>query len=157
MSVERYQKIEFSEVYPKTTGSCRLCGALLQGKRTSWCSKKCFEEAWLQIQIKRGSSKHMRIALKRRDNEICAKCGRDCKLVKRVMDRVGSSVLKYQFKGNLHPYFYVLQAVGFEPFKTTWNADHIREVRHGGTHDLDNLQTLCLPCHKEKTKENGKK
>lgn len=35
-----------------------------------------------------------------------------------------------------------------------WQADHIIEWADGGTHDLENIQTLCLPCHKTKTKES---
>ena len=38
-----------------------------------------------------------------------------------------------------------------------WEADHIIEVRHGGGGcTLDNFQTLCIPCHKAKTKANFK-
>ena len=38
-----------------------------------------------------------------------------------------------------------------------WHADHIIEVRHGGGGcSLENFQTLCLKCHKKKTKENYK-
>ena len=31
------------------------------------------------------------------------------------------------------------------------DVDHIIEKAHGGTDDLDNLQSLCNPCHKDKT------
>jgi 5-methylcytosine-specific restriction protein A len=30
-------------------------------------------------------------------------------------------------------------------------VDHIVPLRHGGTDDLTNLQTLCLRCHGRKT------
>lgn len=30
-------------------------------------------------------------------------------------------------------------------------VDHILNKANGGTDDLDNLQSLCNPCHKEKT------
>lgn len=33
-----------------------------------------------------------------------------------------------------------------------WDADHIIPVREGGgSCGLDNIQTLCIPCHKHKT------
>lgn len=38
-------------------------------------------------------------------------------------------------------------------FDENWEADHIHPVfLGGGGCDLDNYQTLCLECHKEKTK-----
>lgn len=34
-----------------------------------------------------------------------------------------------------------------------WEADHILEWAEGGKTELENLQTLCVPCHKRKTAE----
>jgi 5-methylcytosine-specific restriction endonuclease McrA len=37
---------------------------------------------------------------------------------------------------------------------TFWDADHIKEVcRGGGLCGLENLQTLCVLCHRKKTRE----
>ena len=37
-----------------------------------------------------------------------------------------------------------------------WEADHIRPVAEGGGEsDLSNFQTLCVPCHAKKTKEQA--
>lgn len=42
--------------------------------------------------------------------------------------------------------------------ETAWEADHIIEVREGGGGCfLDGYQTLCLKCHKRKTKATGRK
>ena len=30
-------------------------------------------------------------------------------------------------------------------------VDHIRPLAKGGTDDLNNLQSVCIPCHKQKT------
>ena len=39
---------------------------------------------------------------------------------------------------------------------TGWDADHIHPVEHGGgSCGLDNLQTLCHPCHKRKTSQQA--
>jgi 5-methylcytosine-specific restriction endonuclease McrA len=35
--------------------------------------------------------------------------------------------------------------------RTTTEVDHIVPVHLGGTHDLDNLQGVCRPCHAAKT------
>ena len=37
-----------------------------------------------------------------------------------------------------------------------WEADHIVPVAEGGGEtSLDNFQTLCVPCHKEKTRRQA--
>lgn len=35
-------------------------------------------------------------------------------------------------------------------------VDHILNVARGGTHHLDNLQTLCASCHQEKTQAEAR-
>jgi 5-methylcytosine-specific restriction protein A len=35
--------------------------------------------------------------------------------------------------------------------RTWWEADHIVPVVEGGDSGLDNVRTLCLPCHREET------
>ena len=36
------------------------------------------------------------------------------------------------------------------------DVDHIKAKAHGGTDEEDNLQSLCTPCHREKTAKEGK-
>lgn len=36
-----------------------------------------------------------------------------------------------------------------------WHVDHIVPVAEGGTHELSNLQTLCVPCHFAKNAREG--
>jgi hypothetical protein len=38
-----------------------------------------------------------------------------------------------------------------------YDADHIKEWKEGGTTTYDNLQLLCIPCHKEKTRKYNNK
>jgi 5-methylcytosine-specific restriction endonuclease McrA len=40
---------------------------------------------------------------------------------------------------------------GFVPRRSLWELDHKIPLIDGGTHDLSNLQTLCVPCHREKS------
>lgn len=37
--------------------------------------------------------------------------------------------------------------------KTWWEADHIVPVVEGGDSNLENIRTLCIPCHRAVTKE----
>lgn len=102
----------------------------------------------------------IRKIVKKRDNEICTKCNRDCALVKRIIDHAGlsiNSITRNRWRYNLPPSYYLLRNFGFTPFTHTWEVDHVIEQTDGGTNDLSNLQTLCLPCHKEKTNLNKKK
>lgn len=36
------------------------------------------------------------------------------------------------------------------------HADHVRNLAAGGARTLENLQTLCVPCHKAKTQVESK-
>jgi hypothetical protein len=38
-----------------------------------------------------------------------------------------------------------------------WDADHVVELQDDGANTLENLQTLCVPCHKKKTQEERSK
>lgn len=151
--VERQRKVKLEDVYPKLDGQCRLCRNTLTGKQTSWCSKKCYFEAYHQVMLRRGSSKDARLLVKRRDKEICANCGVDCAKIKRIFEHAGLAILKHPWKDrSLHPHYMIMRHFGFKPFSHSWEADHIVELRDGGEHLLENLQTLCIPCHKAKTK-----
>jgi 5-methylcytosine-specific restriction endonuclease McrA len=35
--------------------------------------------------------------------------------------------------------------------KSWWEADHIVAVAEGGDSNLDNIRTLCIPCHRSVT------
>lgn len=38
------------------------------------------------------------------------------------------------------------------PSRHWWEADHIIPHSEGGTYAIDNMRTLCVPCHKARTK-----
>lgn len=155
-AIIRQKKVSLESLYPKLNKQCRLCHKPLKGRQTSWCSKACGWEAWHQIQLRRGSSKDARLLVKRRDNEICANCGRDCALIKRIFDHAGISILKYVWADrSLHPYYMIMRYFGFTPLKHTWESNHIMAVADGGEHILENLETLCIPCHKQVTKQQN--
>lgn len=43
---------------------------------------------------------------------------------------------------------------GFEVAPRAYICDHVLALSDGGTSDLDNLQTLCAPCSKVKTRQD---
>lgn len=99
-----------------------------------------------------------------RDLGICAECGVDAERRQRVLrlawlclwryalvefdryDRYEVVRLGYHFSGMF----------GRDLWRHSWEADHIVEIRDGGSNDLGNLQTLCLDCHKRKTRNYGR-
>lgn len=153
----RYRQIAFEDIFPKLIGVCSYCQHILTGKRTRWCSKECSNSAWEYVNVIRGSSKYIRTYLKKRDGEICGKCGVDCAKLKRIFDHADRSLQttasKEWKRSALNPQFMALRHFGFKPGAHTWEADHITSVADGGDNHPDNLMTLCLLCHKEKTKQ----
>lgn len=37
-----------------------------------------------------------------------------------------------------------------------WEADHIIPLHRGGPNAMENLQTLCVPCHREKSADEAR-
>jgi 5-methylcytosine-specific restriction protein A len=102
-----------------------------------------------------------------RDHGVCVKCGLDTVIQHQELKKLWSSInkgdhpevaalsLKEKFS-----YFEIrfLKPTGIPPHRYNgrrlWDVDHVLEVANGGgSAGLDNLQTLCLKCHKEKTKK----
>lgn len=128
-------------------GRCRWCDAEVTGRRKSWCSQKCVNE-YLATDPGR-----IRKAVFHRDRGVCAHCGRACaalqqKIRFRLMRRdVGAMRLVR-----------ILQALRIKTksnwfdVQTLWEADHIVPVVEGGGHEMANLRTLCVVCHKRETR-----
>lgn len=80
-----------------------------------------------------------REVLRDRDHELCAGCGLDCSSLRR---RPGEKFDEHRLRV---PRMFV-GAGGH-----VWEADHIVPLHRGGGGGLANLQTLCVPCHREKS------
>lgn len=108
-----------------------------------------------------------RSALLKRDKGICAVCGLDC--LKAWQDLLDVAPMKAHIqvadgptrrvtdKGDPTAYKLLLTRYGltakhFAKRRSMWDCDHILEVVNGGgSCSMENLQTLCIRCHKEKT------
>lgn len=77
-------------------------------------------------------TKPIRAQVFARDKGVCAICGDDCS------PPPDHPQLKFGYFGE-------------------WDADHIVPLCEGGAHSLQNLRTLCRPCHKEETKALAKR
>lgn len=132
---------------PKGSGGrclCRQCGKEVPKGRRTFCGDACVE-AWRV----RTDPAFLRKLVWNRDRGRCAACGMSCKdlekglsLVRTVLSRVGHS----RVYGSLR------KSLGVKNRHTLWDADHIRAVVDGGGEcGLENMQTLCVWCHREKT------
>ena len=103
-----------------------------------------------------------------RDKGRCASCGMDTEAARKEVRKLTAYVWRSRAR-NVHcckntppppttTDREIARALGFRdagfpsPNQTWWNADHIIEVvRGGGECGLENIQTLCIACHKRKT------
>ena len=88
----------------------------------------------------------MRECVFERDAGVCALCNVDThKLRRRVMRLPFAQRMRelraLQERGVIH-----------RKRKSWWEADHIRPVVEGGDSNLENVRTLCIPCHREVTR-----
>jgi 5-methylcytosine-specific restriction protein A len=121
---------------------CRVpgCGKRIPKGRSSYCCSACataFEIAYFPSQTRRHVFK--------RDRGFCGKCGCDTERLRRIIRTLSWGVRTW-----------VSRELGFNGGMLhrgdLWQADHIVECVNGGWGTgLDNLRTLCTPCHKEET------
>ena len=94
----------------------------------------------------RSSGSYLRDCVFERDRGVCAICGIDTHRARR-------RVMRLPFAERMRA-LRELQARGVirRKRKSWWEADHILPVVEGGDSNLQNLRTLCIPCHREATR-----
>lgn len=161
----RLAQLERGGKLPAVKGKCRVCLDPLPKHRRGYCSDVCRDIYYLAT-----SNDFLRMRVFERDKGICAACGRDCdELEQRVWGF--STMLKKPRHSNIRRALLLphaerthkavkLVAQGFARLKsntprTLWEADHVEPIADGGSYALDNVQTLCQPCHIEKTADEA--
>lgn len=146
---------DFPARYEGGKALCKWCGEVVPKGRIYFCTQECAFE----VQIRRDSA-FLRAQVKKRDHGVCAECKADTEKIKRVLGHARKSLAELLGQDPMwanHYWFYreikaVVRAIGWKEIGTQWEADHIVEVTKGGEPYLHNIQTLCVPCHKAKTK-----
>ncbi|XP_032771438.1 DNA annealing helicase and endonuclease ZRANB3 [Rattus rattus] len=128
-------------------------------KASAWdsrfCSLNCQEEFWI-----RSNNSYLRAQVFATEHGVCQLCGVNAQeLFLRMRDAPKSQRKNlldsaWTAKLPLEQLNEMLRNPGEGHF---WQVDHIRPVYEGGGQcSLDNLQTLCTVCHKERTAQQAK-
>ena len=116
---------------------CRWCDLeILAKRRRTFCSEYCVDQHRL-----RTDPGYLRDRVFARDHGRCALCHADTVAIYAALKRARG---KARIAGLA---FYGMKTITSR--RSLWDADHIRPVAEGGGQcDLENLRTLCLPCHR---------
>ncbi|HIG00963.1 MAG TPA: HNH endonuclease [Myxococcales bacterium] len=141
MTAHRRPVIAFSEA---ERGRCRWCGeAILHDagpKKGEVNRRRRWHPACLET-YEASDPREARRRVRKRDRTICAHC------------QLNTNRLARQLRGRGRAR--TLREKGFVPRRSLWELDHIIPLIDGGSHELENLQTLCKPCHKKKTAQEA--
>lgn len=135
--MHRRPVIRFSDA-PRAT--CRWCGEAIVHQEGANKGKPDRRRRWHPQCVDTYNAtdpRELRRRVRRRDRGRCAVC------------RLDTYALKRRMKGR--GMWSKLCEKGFVRRRALWELDHIVPLIDGGSHDPSNLQTLCVPCHREKT------
>lgn len=161
--------------FPKQLGhrKCRGCNSDVPKARATWCSNECFDKF---------EPSRVRLACKNRDNGVCCICGVDTKRMRARFDAArfefGPNRNHYYGSGGFDKQAFERAVTIFERRRTQrnkagenrrrrmlaegwpvhscrnwWEMDHIIPYSEGGLTVLENVRTLCVVCHKKRTKK----
>lgn len=143
MSTSRYREGAAGQALrkgPHGRNLCRWCGSEVRPPRRTFCADECVHQHSL-----RTSGSYLRGHIFRRDRGLCALCGLD---TRKLWRRIRRWPRKRRRQFLLEKGFHANCTHG----RSLWEADHIVPVVEGGGQcGLENIRTLCIPCHKEVT------
>ena len=121
---------------------CRWCELeVLSRRRRTFCSAFCVHQWRL-----RSDPGYLREQVFARDRGVCAACGADTVAIYAALRRARGVARAAALR------FFGMETITSR--RSLWDADHIVPVAEGGgLCDLDNLRTLCVPCHREATRK----
>ncbi len=119
---------------------CRWCQLeILARRRRTFCSEYCVHQWRL-----RSDPGYLREYVFARDHGICAACRADTVAILSALKRARGAARAAGLS------IYGMRTIASR--QSLWDADHILPVAEGGGQcDLDNIRTLCVPCHREVT------
>lgn len=174
MSQPIYNKGRFPALTAK--GLCRGCHKPVPPPRKTWCSKACFD---------RFHPDRVKYKCFERDHGICAACGADTDKLKRRLKQFPNGINVYERRfwsdGVFDRVRYKLAceifirrrvrlydafekrrrrmyALGWPTYACMkwWQMDHIVPFSEGGLTVIENVQSLCILCHRTKSKREAR-
>lgn len=151
-------KRSFAKSYlKKENGLCAWCEIKeVPQARKKYCSKDCNESADLNCYPQHHSSKGW--FLIERQQFACARCGVSFEdqildLIRKAFDRAMDYAKRGWSRTPKHVHYWQI----FDNTGDIWQVDHIIPVHKGGAGcGVENVQVLCVQCHKDKTREDYK-
>jgi 5-methylcytosine-specific restriction enzyme A len=130
---------------------CRWCNGPVKPPRRTMCSPECVHEILI-----RTSGRYIRDCVFKRDKGICVLCTTDTKkIAKQALALEGQEKKDFLIENKI---LFKRKIWKRKHGGGLWDADHIIPVKEGGGQcGLDNIRTLCIPCHKKITKESYQK
>ncbi len=149
-----YGKLINAKLFPKDENGftmCRWCNGPVKPPRRTMCSPECVHEILI-----RTSGRYLRDCVFKRDKGICKLCNIDTKkIAKEVLSLEGEEKKKFLIENKI---LFKRKIWKKKHGGGLWDADHIKPVKEGGGQcGLENIRTLCIPCHKKITKESYQK
>ena len=125
---------------PNNLPLCRWCDLeILAKRRRTFCSDYCVHQHRL-----RTDPGYLRDQVFARDRGVCALCHADTVAIYAALKRARGPNRTAGLS------LYGMKSITSR--RSLWDADHILPVVEGGGQcDLDNIRTLCVPCHREAT------
>lgn len=136
---------------PNGRSLCRQCGQEVPKGKRSFCGQECVD-AW----VVKTNPTRMREVVFKRDKGVCALCGTDTIEWERVVRAEWARIKQGRtFEDRQAQQRFRETYPAFFSHRTSyWDADHIVPVVEGGGEcSTENIRTLCIPCHKQVTRE----
>lgn len=137
----------FNQPAPLPDGQrrCRWCWGAVGPRRQTWCSDACVLEYRSEYDWQ-----FIRGLVFDRDRGVCKICNTDTMWLRAVVKT------RRPHMGHSDWESFTLKMLDCRLTRDPWEADHIRPRHDDGHNHLDNLRTLCIPCHKRVTSEFAK-
>jgi len=152
---------------------CRGCHGDVPKGRSSWCSNKCYDAF---------EPKRVRWFCQQRDKYVCHHCGVDSEKMRARYEHANRWTAPNQYRYLENGIFQrekydaalkiahrherrwraaakkrmaAMRADGWPSHacRDWWEMDHVTPYSEGGLTVLENVRTLCIPCHKKRTKK----